>query len=211
MSSNNNRSKPQQHRRAAAKPVISLTQFAHAKSKGTRRAIEKFRTKKKSKFNRNAGLLREYRKAMKSEGYDAGKGASRKRSLGDSSIQNDEHDEHDDHDDHENPGTGEKPDTRSIIDGNVGGGGRGGEGSDRKKKRHKSDPFMRAKEIAKRNKEDQQNRKKMRIEEMEENERKMKQKKSRARMMTKKTSRGQPIMKNIVGDLLDKIKKSTDE
>lgn len=170
MSSNNN-SKPQ---RRSANPVISLNQFAHAKSKGTRRAIENYKQKRTSKFNRNAGLLREYRKAMKNEGYDAGKGASRKRSLnGDGDHVEVEHD--DDKELNENKEDGNEQKT--------------------KKRRHKADPLAKAKEMAKHSKQDQLHQKETRAKEIEDNKRKATQKQLRARKLAKRTNRGQPIMK----------------
>ena len=186
MSSSNNRERAPKRR--TANSVISLTKFAHAKSKGTRKAIENYKQKKQSKFNRNAGLLREYRKAMKNEGYDAGKGGSRKRSLYDGDEEGEEKkvkkDEEFDEED--------KDDRR------------------KKKRRHKADPLAKAKEMAKRSKEEREQKKESRAKEIKENEKRMKQKKIRSRKLSQRTNRGQPIMKNVVGDLLHKIRNSTE-
>lgn len=179
---------PPPTRRRAGNSVISLTQFAHAKSKGTRKAIENYKQKQKSKFNRNAALLREYRKVMKSEGYEAGKGASRKRSW------NDDGDDNKDNNDKIRDDDG---DDVHVDNSN-----------NRKKRRHKADPLAKAKEMAKQSKEDKEHKKEMKIKEQKENEKRIKQKQIRSRKLGKRTSRGQPVMKHVVGDLLDKIKKS---
>ncbi len=198
--SNRNHAPPS--RRRAANSVISLTQFAHSKSKGTRRAIEKFRQKKKSKFNRNAGLLREYRKAMKSEGYDPGQGASRKRQLDEDndnnlkSMKRSNYDEEEE--DNNNNNSNNKPVEREE-----------GQVKKKRKKFHKSDPFAKAKAMAKQSKVEEEQRREMRVKKIKENEKKVKQKKIKTRKLAKRTNRGQPIMKNVVGDLLEKIKKAS--
>jgi len=159
--------------RRTANAVISLTQFAHNKSKGTRRAIENFKQKKTSHFNRNAGLLREYKKVMKNEGFDAGKGASRKRNQDDVTDRTKDQSE---------------------------------ETAQRSKKRAKADPFAKAKEKARQGKEDEQTRSREIQAEMKQREKTQKEKKLRAKKLAKRTKKGQPIMKNIIGDMLDRIK-----
>lgn len=197
-SSSKHSSKHQKNERRAANSVISLTQFAHAKSRGTRRAIENYKQKKQTKFNHNASLLREYRKAMKNEGYEAGKGASRKRSLSDN-------DNNDDIDGNLNDQEAVKNDAvENINQSNQ-------DKNERKKKRHKSDPLAKAKQKAKQSKIDQKEREEMRIKSKEDNQRKIKLKKERAKKLAKRTRKGQPIMKNVVGDLLKKIRESVDE
>ena len=175
---------PKEQQRRSANSVISLTQFAHAKSKGTRRAIENYKHKKQSKFNRNAGLLREYRKAMKNEGYDAGKGASRKRSL---------NNEREEQYDEENDGMFEESEK---------------EPKSKKRRHHKSDPLAKAKVMAQKSKQDQILQKELKLKQKKENEKKQKQKQKRGKQLRKRTNRGQPIMKNVVGDLLQKIRSS---
>jgi hypothetical protein len=155
--------------------VISLTKFAHAKSRGTRRAIEKYRQKKQSKFNYNAGLLREYKKVMKNEGYEAGKGASRKRQ-----------------------------DTDVIVNEDAAAGAV-------KEKRKKADPFAKARQQAEKSKLEKAQREEDLKQRLKENELKEKQNKLKARKMAQRTKKGQPIMKNVVEDLLDKIKSSVDK
>jgi len=157
--------------RRTANSVISLTQFAHSKAKGTRRAIEKYKQKKQTKFNHNAKLLREYKKVMKTEGYEAGKGASRKRNQDEVEDKNNDADE---------------------------------EG--KWKKKQKSDPFAKAKLKAKQGRDEVESRKEDREQEIKQRAIKEKQKKAKVRKLSKRTKKGQPIMKDVIGDMLDKIK-----
>ena len=57
--------------------AISLENFGQRK--GQVRALEEFRVRKEKKRIETAKALRKYKKAMKKEGMDAGRGASRKR------------------------------------------------------------------------------------------------------------------------------------
>ena len=60
-----------------SKHAISLENFGQ--KKGQVRALEEFRLRKQKKRIETAKVLRKYKKSMKSEGYEAGKGAARKR------------------------------------------------------------------------------------------------------------------------------------
>lgn len=151
--------------RRKANSVISLTQFAHSKSKGTRKAIEKYKQKKQAKFNHNDQLLKQYKKVMKKEGFEAGKGASRKRNKDD------------------------------VED-----------GERSSKKRVKADPFAKAKRKADQAQLDSEKRVVEREEQKKKQSEKEKQKKLRARKLSQRTKKGQPIMKNMIGDMLEKIK-----
>ena len=151
--------------RRKANSVISLTQFAHSKSKGTRKAIEKYKQKKQAKFNHNDQLLKQYKKVMKKEGFEAGKGASRKRNKDD------------------------------VED-----------GERSSKKRVKADPFAKAKRKAEQAQLDSEKRVVEREEQKKKQSEKEKQKKLRARKLSLRTKKGQPIMKNMIGDMLEKIK-----
>lgn len=155
-------------KRRQGNTVVSLNKFAHGKSKGTRRAIEKFRQKKKSKFNYNAGLLREYKKVMKNEGYEAGKGASRKRQDMETHV---------------------NEDATEVV----------------KEKRKKADPFAKARQQAEKSKLEKIQREEAMKERLKEKALKEKQNKLKARKMAQRTKKGQPIMKNVVEDLLEKI------
>ena len=76
-SSSSSSSSQTKRRKQAA---ISLASFST--KKGHDRALQEYKKRKETKFLANATLLRGYQRAMKREGYDAGKGASRKRREG---------------------------------------------------------------------------------------------------------------------------------
>eukprot|EP00553_Chaetoceros_curvisetus_P000488 CAMPEP_0204616150 /NCGR_PEP_ID=MMETSP0717-20131115/3461_1 /ASSEMBLY_ACC=CAM_ASM_000666 /TAXON_ID=230516 /ORGANISM="Chaetoceros curvisetus" /LENGTH=193 /DNA_ID=CAMNT_0051629287 /DNA_START=35 /DNA_END=616 /DNA_ORIENTATION=- len=168
--------------RRTGNSVISLTQFAHSKAKGTRRAIENYKRKKQNKFNHNANLLKGYRKAMKKEGYEAGKGGSRKRRL----------------DDIPSNGDGAR-DNEESIDNNT-------NKEWKIKKKRKTDPFAKARMKAEQNKQDELKKKQEHTEQLEQQKRKQQEKKMRTKKLAKRTRKGQPIMKNMIEDMLDKIK-----
>lgn len=169
---NNQHNETHKHAKRSGTSVISLTKFAHSKSKGTKRAIERYRQKKITKFNRNASLLREYKKVMKSEGYEAGTGASRKRSQeenGTPAIENVQQ---------------EKKPTKKKV---------------------KSDPFAKARQKAQMVMEQKEKEKVESQERLKEKEVKEKQKRVKAKKLGQRTKKGQPIMKHIIGDMLEKI------
>ena len=150
--------------------AMSLEQFAFNKTKGTARAIAKYREKKEKRFTEKAYLLKKYKKAMKKEGYQAGKGASRKRTI-----------------DNEQPQQ-EDVSTERMY-----------------KKRKKTDPFAKAKASAVLKKNE-------RIRDLEEKEiqkknyeTKLLERKKKTKLMKKRTRKGQPIMKNIITGILDKL------
>merc|ERR1712238_578997 len=168
-------------RNERAASAISLSKFAHHKSKGTYRAIRNFRDKKKNGFNRRAGLLREYKKVMKNEGYEAGHGGNRKRPAAE---------------------VGEG------IAGGVGVGDVKSSTSLSPKGRRRPASFDPLEKVRRKVIEHQEERTKV-VEEIEERERKlgteMKRRDARSKKMSKRTSRGQPIMKDVIGGMLQKL------
>ena len=165
-----------QKRRAAT--AMTLVQFAHSKSKGTSRAIKHYRDKKQRQFNRRAGMLREYKKVMKSEGYEAGIGASRKR-----------------------PDKVNHDDTTSANDTDD------ANKSQPIHRKHKSDPLAKAKAKAMQRQAEKELAKHQLQEKNRIQEQKMRNRRVRSKQMSRRTRKGQPVMKNIIGGMLDKIQK----
>mmetsp|Transcript_4214 Transcript_4214/g.6169 ORF Transcript_4214/g.6169 Transcript_4214/m.6169 type:complete len:264 (+) Transcript_4214:188-979(+) len=172
--------------RRAANSIVSLTQFAHSKSKGTRRAIQEYRNKKQTKFNNNTKLLNDYRKMMKKEGYEAGKGTSRKRSSG----FEDDNDNREEANDNDNDNNDEPQQKMKIL------------------KKRKMDPFTKARQKAEEAKQAQLQHTQKREDALLARGERQKQKKIRAKKLSKRTKRGQPIMKDMIEDMLEKIKKT---
>lgn len=150
--------------------AMSLEQFAFNKTKGTARAIAKYREKKEKRFTEKAYLLKKYKKAMKKEGFQAGKGASRKRTTMDEQPQGNDDNRH-----------------------------------ERLYKKRKTDPLAKAKVSALRKKKEQ-------VRDLEEKEiqkrnqeKKVLERKKKSKLMRKRTRKGQPIMKNIITGILDKL------
>ena len=191
--SSNSNKKEAMKRNASGKDrsaVVSLTQFAHHKSKGTKKAIEHYRNKQQSKFNRRAGLLRQYKKAMKSEGFEAGVGGSRKRvpdgGEGSSSSENVTKTDADPQD----TATSTTTTTTTTTKG-----------------RAKADPFFKSKQKAQKSKEEKLQRQRDAEEWKKQKEIKLKKRAQRSKLMSKRTRKGQPVMRNMIESMLEKIKR----
>ncbi|KAL7471556.1 hypothetical protein ACHAXS_011857, partial [Conticribra weissflogii] len=165
--------------------AISLNSFSS--KKGHDRALQEYKKRKDQKFQKNAALLREYQRAMKQEGYDAGKGGSRKRDRdGEDRSGKQEKSAHDDNsEDAENQQQS---------------------GESNRKKRHKSDPLYQARKQAELRKQEQLEAQSQQERKQQNESKKQHLRKVRAKKMMQRTKRGQPLMKNVIGDLLGKIR-----
>jgi len=177
--------------------AISLASFSSKKKKGHDWALQEYKRRKETKFQKNASLLREYQKAMKQEGYEVGKGASRKRGQ---SRDDGDADTRQTRDGKKMTGYDEEELQTTATDNNK-----------PRKKRHKSDPLQQARKEAEIRKAEQ-------LELISQKERRKKtegqkqqHRKVRSKKMMQRTRRGQPLMKNVIGDLLGKIKSDVGE
>eukprot|EP00538_Stauroneis_constricta_P011893 CAMPEP_0119553126 /NCGR_PEP_ID=MMETSP1352-20130426/5956_1 /TAXON_ID=265584 /ORGANISM="Stauroneis constricta, Strain CCMP1120" /LENGTH=171 /DNA_ID=CAMNT_0007599477 /DNA_START=145 /DNA_END=657 /DNA_ORIENTATION=+ len=137
-------------------------------SKGITRAIQTFRKKKAYKAQQTARSLRQYRKVMKQEGYDAGKGAGRKRHAA---------------------STHEEDDEPKITDSTA------GDGAETKPKRKpKYNPYQKAMKQKIQHEEERKIKQQQYEEQDKLRKQKLRQRKQRTRqIMTQRTRRGQPI------------------
>jgi len=169
-------------RRRHEAPVLGVEEFAHRK--GVTKAIHGFRKRKEKKRVETAKALRRYEKVMKQEGFEAGKGASRKRQTKDeSAVLEHKEEEEEDHN------TQTKPSSNTH------------------KRRKKMNPFQKTLQKADKKKKEVQKaqeehkaREKKRLE-------KLRQRRCRTKLLTQRTRKGQPIMKNVVEDILNKLQK----
>ena len=81
--------------------------------------------------------------------------------------------------------------------------------SKRKKRKYKSDPLAQAKQEAERRRTEQQEVITQKAQHQANESEKQHQRKVRAKKRMQRTKKGQPIMKNVIGDLLGKIKSDT--
>jgi hypothetical protein len=181
-----------QRRRQAA---ISLASFST--KKGHDRALQEYKKRREVKFQKNATLLREYQKVMKQEGYDAGRGASRKRTdrprrLDDGSDGEDAGGTGDGGGNKFTPDRSENKEHTTAVQS--------------RKKRQKSDPLHHARKEAERRKAEQLEAISRKEQRQQQEGKKLKDRKVRAKKMMQRTKRGQPLIKNVIGDLLAKIK-----
>eukprot|EP00986_Skeletonema_menzelii_P005845 scaffold2187_cov127-Skeletonema_menzelii.AAC.5 len=177
----------QTYRRKQA--AISLNSFSS--KKGHDRALQEFKKRKETKFQKNATLLREYQRAMKQEGYEVGKGASRWRDedgrKGSKKRKNSEEDDNDNVDEE----TYEQRKART--------------------KRQKSDPLLKARKIAEQRKAEKAELIAQKETKIKNEGKKQHDRNSRAKKLLKRTRKGQPVMKNVIDDLLGRIKSDVGE
>ena len=145
--------------------AVSLESFAQRR--GHTRALSEFKRRKQHKQNSTAISLRRYAKAMKQEGFTAGKGSSRKHV-------DDEHDEP-----HEST----------------------------KDRKTKSNPFQKSSQLSRKQVHESLKRKTQKIENETNKQQRLKERRKQLVLHSKRTKKGQPIMKVMVGDMLKKIMK----
>lgn len=181
----------QTHRRKKA--AISLNSFSS--KKGHDRALQEYKKRKEIKFQKNATLLREYQRAMKQEGFEVGRGASRWRDeegrKGRKKRKNNTDEDDNDDDDDNADATNEQQKSRT--------------------KRHKSDPLLKARKQAEQRKAEKAELISQKETKIKSEGKKQQDRKTRAKKLMKRTRKGQPVMKNVIGDLLGRIKSEVGE
>ena len=128
------------------------------------KSLAAFRERKEKKFKEKAKLIRQYKKVVKSEGYD-------------NSVKKPKNPTNDDEDQFAS------------------------------RKRIRPDPFSNATKQAEENKRQRESSRAEFAERQCQVEKRQANRKRRAEMLSKKTKKGQPIMKNVVKDLLEKLQK----
>jgi hypothetical protein len=181
----NTMSESEQPRRRHGAPVLSVEQFAHRK--GVTKAIQSFRKRKEKKQLRTATALRSYKKVMKQEGYEPGQGASRKRVEGT-----------------EESTEATQP---SASAASVAGAEASSPLTEKPARRQKSNPFQKSIQKADDRKKNIQQAQEDRESRESERNGKLRERKHRHKLLTKRTRKGQPIMKNVVEDILSKLQR----
>lgn len=185
--------------------VLTVDEFAHRR--GDSKGLQSFRARKESKRLRTAKQLRSYQRAMKREGFEPGTGASRKRTAvataaGDAedgktppAVQPTEVDE-------DAVGSIDATKKQSAV--NVAHatatraiGGR--------KKRGSTLPFAPSSTKQSDAQARHEKREALHAERAAQKEAALKQRRRRHQLLTARTSRGQPIMKNLVQDILHQL------
>jgi rRNA processing len=191
--------------------VVGIEKFAH--QKGVVKALHDFRERKEKKRLETAKSLRHYKKAMKKEGFEPGTGASRKRKQQEQRQEQSEEDGKDSSD----AIASQHPAASTGIEKRA---------DDGKKSPHKKQKWNNNKQreitsvptaplsskdrqrkadaaAAEREVQVQQRR------QQEEKERKqaLRRRRQRHERLSARTSKGQPVMKNIVHDILAKLQK----
>jgi hypothetical protein len=196
-------SKPKMMKRG----VVGIERFAH--QKGVVKALHDFRERKEKKRLETAKSLRTYRKAMKKEGFEPGTGASRKRKQQDQPNE-------DGKDSNNNSDAGvasnaidertvdvdwkKSPHKKPKLNNNNNNNNKQISPERQQQRKKKVDPAVLAAERAAQLQERQ-------LQEQKERGRALRRRRQRHDRLSARTSKGQPIMKNIVHDILDKLQK----
>lgn len=181
-------------RRSAA---VGMNQFSS--KRGHDRALREFKKRKEEKFLGNAELLRGYKRAMKKEGFESGKGASRRREEKDEEEGGAEIDSGDGvgrkRGNEERGANAKSYDDEAYVS-----------NDQRPRKRRKADPLAKARQEAEQRKQDREVTASAKQQKEQDERKKQNNRKKRAKTLMQRTKRGQPLMKNVIGDLLGKIK-----
>jgi hypothetical protein len=181
-------------KRGNARPVTSVENFAHRK--GADKALSKYRERKEKKRVHTATALRSYKKVMKREGYEAGMGASRKRAAKEETDDEKKHDEKtDDEKNHDERTDDEKQHDDQKIS------------SDQETRRKRTSRFQNSVQKAEVNKQEIQKSQEDRVMNERQKQKKLKERHQRTMLLCKRTRRGQPVMKNLVEDILQKLER----
>jgi hypothetical protein len=171
------------HGRRNATAVVGIEQFAVRK--GVVRGLQSFHKRKEKKRVETAKALKEYKKVMVREGYEPGAGKSRKRKHA-------EQQEETDRGQSSNPNKNDA----NVVD-----------GTNKRQRKPKSNPLVQMnkkmqeqKDQSEAAREAQKLRKKERFQHLA-------QRKERTKLLNQRTKKGQPIMKNMVQDILAKLEK----
>ena len=189
--------KPQQRR-----VVMSVDDFAHRK--GVTKALQGFRERKEKKRVATAKALRSYSKVMRQEGYEPGKGASRKRKA-ESSRDNDDNKQESSQaaaadSTAKKPGDGNRKDNNNNNNKHP-------STATFRSKRQRSHIFQKSQAQAEQRKLAFQKDAEDRIRREAERQQKLSERRYRSKKLRQRTRRGQPVMKNIVDDILHKLER----
>jgi hypothetical protein len=187
--------------------VLGVEAFAQSSKKGVVKALHSFRARHEKKRRHVAQKLRQYSKVMKQEGYVPGQGASRKRSTehvnGDSKAPNST-----------NGNEGYSTEAKNDKDLNQS----TNEASNsaiatelptphRSAKKSKSNPFQKSLQKAEQRKEEMDQKQKEREEGERRRRKKLRERRQRTQQLSQRTRKGQPVMQNVVHDILQKLAK----
>ena len=187
---------PHRRRAAGTGPLVHAG-AATAQTKSLRR----YRKRQEQRFAHKASALRDYKKAMKKEGYEAGRGAGRKRYRDNKGIGSDE----------EVRRRADAPGAAGAYDDEEAQSDEGERSNHKSKKRRKKiDPMA---DIRRKAEEKREERSRI-VEEREQKKKadvsKERQRKKNYRSKQKRTRKGQPIMGDMIKGMLEKLQNDAD-
>lgn len=187
---NNKTKEPHHHERRKAAGIEAFTA-----QKGVTRSIQTYKHRKESKLAKKASLLREYHKVMKKEGLEAGRG-KRKRDYMDNDDNTEQIETRQNERDENHQAdaiTVENEEEKDSMKKQV------------RKRKPKMNPLTKALQKANERKAEQEQEQLRRQKEQAERKTRMAHRKRTAKMLSQRTKKGQPVMKNVIADLLSRI------
>ena len=187
---------PHRRRAAGTGPLV----HAGAATVQTK-SLRRYRKRQEQRFAHKASALRDYKKAMKKEGYEAGRGAGRKRYRDNKGIGSDE----------EGRRRADAPGAAGAYDEEEAQSDEGERNNHRSKRRRKKiDPMA---DIRRKAEEKREERSRI-VEDREQKKKadvsKERQRKKNYRSKQKRTRKGQPIMGDMIKGMLEKLQNDAD-
>ncbi|GKY91323.1 hypothetical protein MPSEU_000104500 [Mayamaea pseudoterrestris] len=186
--SNRNNDSTSNHRRRM--PSL-LTGSSATKTTGPVKALQEFRKRKEKKRLHTSKELRQYKKVMQKHGYEPGTGAKRRRVVAAAAAE-DNNEQEDNKADNSNKEVDQEANVSNVT-------------KDTSKKHAKESTKTKAEQ----KQADADRIKKEQKKQEQERHRALAHRKKRTELLQQKTSRGQPVMKNLVHDILSKLQKET--
>lgn len=195
--------------------VLKVDAFAHRK--GVTKGLQSFRLRKETKRMQTSKQLRSYKRAMKKEGYEPGTGASRKRQVGESNEGEHGNDDSNNQSSENVAANEVMEESLKKIAGTIASVSR----MELSNSKHSDASCSRNKQASKQafyqkgasKESDRRKQQQEQIESQQEDRFKqkmaaLKHRRQRHKLLTARTSRGQPVMKNMVQDILNQLQQS---
>ena len=187
---------PHRRRAAGTGPLVHAG-AATAQTKSLRR----YRKRQEQRFAHKASALRDYKKAMKKEGYEAGRGAGRKRYRDNKGIGSDE----------EVRRRADAPGAAGAYDDEEAQSDEGERSNHKSQKRRKKiDPMAHIRRKAEEKREERSRIVEEREQKKKADVSKERQRKKNYRSKQKRTRKGQPIMGDMIKGMLEKLQNDAD-
>ena len=181
------------HQRAPA--VLSVERFAHRT--GMTKGLLSYRDRREKKRVETAKVLRSYQKTMKREGYEAGSGASRKRKQDSSTSTTSTTPSGSNTANRDDNGNGDIPKQLDSTEAS--------QENQLQTKKARTSRFQKSIHESEKRQRQQEEFRQLAAERQDQKQQALRRRRHRHKLLTARTSKGQPVMHNIVQDILAKL------